>query len=126
MALGFQNDQIAVFGEDIQTLIEGQRWFVVGSGAIGCEMLKNYAMMGLGCGSGEIVVTGKRMTSKRNCHVKLHSDEAGFESASIRASKMIARLLSIVNSARTLFHSVSHSLKMKLAIAGCLFHARQD
>jgi len=49
--------QIAVFGEDIQTLIEGQRWFVVGSGAIGCEMLKNYAMMGLGCGSGEIIVT---------------------------------------------------------------------
>ena len=51
--------KIAVFGEDMQTLIEGQRWFVVGSGAIGCEMLKNFAMMGLGCGGGEIIVTGQ-------------------------------------------------------------------
>ena len=43
----------------MQTLIESQRWFVVGSGAIGCEMLKNFAMMGLGCGGGEIIVTGQ-------------------------------------------------------------------
>jgi len=49
--------QIAVFGEDFQTVMEAQRWFVVGSGAIGCEMLKNFAMMGLGCGKGEIIVT---------------------------------------------------------------------
>jgi len=49
--------QIAVFGEDFQSVIEAQRWFVVGSGAIGCEMLKNFAMMGLGCGKGEIIVT---------------------------------------------------------------------
>ena len=51
--------QIAVFGEDFQTVMEAQRWFVVGSGAIGCEMLKNFAMMGLGCGKGEIIVTGR-------------------------------------------------------------------
>ena len=55
----FLNLQIAVFGEAIQEQIEKQRWFVVGSGAIGCEMLKNFAMMGLGCGGGEIIVTGQ-------------------------------------------------------------------
>jgi len=27
----------------------------VGAGAIGCEMLKNWAMMGIGCGSGGLV-----------------------------------------------------------------------
>jgi len=58
--------QIAVFGEDMQTLIEGQRWFVVGSGAIGCEMLKNFAMMGLGCGGGEIIVTDGDTIEKSN------------------------------------------------------------
>ena len=42
----------------MQALLEKQRWFVVGSGAIGCEMLKNFAMMGLGCGEGEVLVTG--------------------------------------------------------------------
>lgn len=26
------------------------RYFLVGAGAIGCEMLKNWAVMGIGCG----------------------------------------------------------------------------
>jgi ubiquitin-activating enzyme E1 len=26
-----------------------QRWFIVGAGAIGCELLKNFAMIGVGC-----------------------------------------------------------------------------
>lgn len=31
---------------------------MIGAGAIGCELLKNYAMLGLGTGSdGEIIVT---------------------------------------------------------------------
>ena len=31
---------------------------MVGSGAIGCELLKNYAMIGLGCGKdGKITLT---------------------------------------------------------------------
>lgn len=58
--------QIAVFGEAIQEQIEKQRWFVVGSGAIGCEMLKNFAMMGLGCGGGEIIVTDGDTIEKSN------------------------------------------------------------
>jgi len=58
--------QIAVFGEDMQALLEKQRWFVVGSGAIGCEMLKNFAMMGLGCGEGEVLVTDGDTIEKSN------------------------------------------------------------
>jgi len=56
-----------VFGSAMQALIESQRWFVVGSGAIGCELLKNFAMMGLGCGpKGEIIVTDGDTIEKSN------------------------------------------------------------
>jgi ubiquitin-activating enzyme E1 len=37
----------AVFGWKYLTHLASQRWFVVGAGAIGCELLKNLAMMGI-------------------------------------------------------------------------------
>ena len=37
--------------------VTDQRQFLVGAGAIGCEMLKNWAMMGLGTRNGHITVT---------------------------------------------------------------------
>ena len=40
------DDQIAIFGNEIQKKIEKSRIFMVGAGATGCEFLKNYAMMG--------------------------------------------------------------------------------
>ncbi len=42
--------QIAVVGRSFQQKIANARQFLVGSGAIGCEMLKNWSMMGLGSG----------------------------------------------------------------------------
>ena len=40
---------------------------LVGAGAIGCEMLKNWAMMGLGCGpGGNVVVTDPDTIEKSN------------------------------------------------------------
>jgi ubiquitin-activating enzyme E1 len=44
--------QAAVFGWKYQEALLRQRWFIVGAGAIGCELLKNFAMMGVGCGTG--------------------------------------------------------------------------
>uniref|UniRef100_A0A9L0K750 Ubiquitin-like modifier-activating enzyme 1 n=1 Tax=Equus asinus TaxID=9793 RepID=A0A9L0K750_EQUAS len=44
--------QVAVFGSDLQEKLGKQRYFLVGAGAIGCELLKNFAMIGLGCGEG--------------------------------------------------------------------------
>ncbi|XP_062456882.1 LOW QUALITY PROTEIN: ubiquitin-like modifier-activating enzyme 1, partial [Rhea pennata] len=44
--------QIAVFGEELQAKLGDQKYFVVGAGAIGCELLKNFALLGLGCGAG--------------------------------------------------------------------------
>lgn len=39
----------------------------MGAGAIGCELLKNFAMIGLGCGEGgEVVVTDMDTIEKSN------------------------------------------------------------
>ena len=40
------DDQISIFGNEIQQKIEKSRIFMVGAGATGCEFLKNFAMMG--------------------------------------------------------------------------------
>jgi len=50
--------QIAIFGKAVQRKISNQKWFLVGVGALGCEYLKAYALMGLGTGSkGSIHIT---------------------------------------------------------------------
>lgn len=48
----------AVIGNKLVEMASESRIFMVGAGAIGCELLKNFAMIGLGTGeSGKIVVT---------------------------------------------------------------------
>ncbi|KAL8212241.1 UNVERIFIED_CONTAM: hypothetical protein K2H54_041170, partial [Gekko kuhli] len=50
--------QLAIFGADFQEQLGKQKYFVVGAGAIGCELLKNLAMIGLAaCEGGNITVT---------------------------------------------------------------------
>ncbi|CAF1455812.1 unnamed protein product, partial [Rotaria sordida] len=39
-----------VFGEDFQDKLGNAKYFLIGSGAIGCEILINFAIMGIGCG----------------------------------------------------------------------------
>jgi len=59
--------QIAVFGRAFQEKIANIKDFLVGAGAIGCEMLKNYAMIGLGTGpKGHITVTDNDSIEKSN------------------------------------------------------------
>ncbi|KAJ3371127.1 hypothetical protein GGF31_003550 [Allomyces arbusculus] len=59
--------QIAVFGAEYQQRLHDTREFVVGAGAIGCEMLKNYALMGLGTSDkGHIFVTDMDSIEKSN------------------------------------------------------------
>ena len=66
--LGTRYDgQIAVFGKDFQENISNMKEFLVGAGAIGCEMLKNWAMMGLATGpNGKITVTDNDNIEKSN------------------------------------------------------------
>lgn len=59
--------QIAVFGKTFQEKIFNCRQFLVGAGAIGCEMLKNWSLIGLGSGpNGTIYVTDLDTIEKSN------------------------------------------------------------
>uniref|UniRef100_A0A8V5GR52 E1 ubiquitin-activating enzyme n=1 Tax=Melopsittacus undulatus TaxID=13146 RepID=A0A8V5GR52_MELUD len=95
--------QIAVFGADLQAKLGAQKYFVVGAGAIGCELLKNFAMMGLGCGpEGSITVTDMDTIEKSNLNrqflfrpwdvtVRLKSERAA---AAVRAMNPSLRITS--------------------------------
>merc|ERR1719350_1366032 len=63
---GRYDRQVAVFGKAFQKKLGEQKYFVVGAGAIGCELLKNFAMMGLGCDGGSVTVTDMDMIEKSN------------------------------------------------------------
>jgi len=58
--------QAAVLGWTLQERLFALRYLLVGAGAIGCEMLKNFAMMGVGAGSGRVVVTDPDTIEKSN------------------------------------------------------------
>lgn len=47
-----------MLGTDLVSKIKNCKLFMIGAGAIGCELLKNYAMLGLGTGKeGHIILT---------------------------------------------------------------------
>lgn len=61
--------QIAVFGQRAQRRLEAARTFVVGAGALGCEFLKGFALMGVGCNAaagGAVVVTDMDSIERSN------------------------------------------------------------
>ncbi|KAH8405459.1 hypothetical protein KR215_000197 [Drosophila sulfurigaster] len=65
--LGTRYDaQIAIFGRKFQEKLASSKWFIVGAGAIGCELLKNFGMLGLGVGDGQIFVTDMDLIEKSN------------------------------------------------------------
>ncbi|KAM6248192.1 ubiquitin-like modifier-activating enzyme 7 isoform 2-T2 [Spheniscus humboldti] len=64
--------QIAVFGAAFQEQLGRQKYLVVGAGAIGCELLKNFAMMGLAAGpGGDLTVTDMDTVALSNLHRQL-------------------------------------------------------
>lgn len=59
--------QISVFGSRLQKKLEDAKAFVVGSGALGCEFLKNLALMGVCCGEeGKLTITDDDVIEKSN------------------------------------------------------------
>ncbi|XP_047308611.1 ubiquitin-activating enzyme E1 1-like [Impatiens glandulifera] len=59
--------QVSVFGSKLQKKLEEAQLFVVGSGALGCEFLKNLALMGVSCGSqGKLTITDDDIIEKSN------------------------------------------------------------
>eukprot|EP00944_MAST-04C_sp_MAST-4C-sp1_P014587 g14587.t1 len=52
------DDHTIIFGAKLQEKLMNQKTFMVGCGALGCELLKNFAMGGIGCGpDGLITIT---------------------------------------------------------------------
>ena len=43
------DDQIKVYGREIQAKLGNVKTFMVGAGALGCEFIKAFALMGVGC-----------------------------------------------------------------------------
>ncbi|KAJ9613057.1 E1 ubiquitin-activating protein [Cladophialophora chaetospira] len=81
--------QIAVFGKEYQDKLSNVKNFLVGTGAIGCEMLKNYAMIGLGTGpKGHITVTDNDSIEKSNLNRQFlfRSKDVGKQKSEVAAA----------------------------------------
>ncbi|KAH7248960.1 uncharacterized protein BKA55DRAFT_570445 [Fusarium redolens] len=86
--------QIAVFGTEFQNKIANLKQFLVGAGAIGCEMLKNWAMIGLGTGpEGKIWVTDMDSIERSNLNRQFlfRADDVG-QMKSDRAALAVQRM----------------------------------
>lgn len=95
------DSQSIVFGDDVQRRIEDLKFFIVGAGAIGCELLKNFAMMGVGCGNGELVVTDMDLIEKSNLNRQFlfRPCDVGFPK-----SRTAARAVKAMNNELNIFH----------------------
>jgi ubiquitin-activating enzyme E1 len=52
------DDQILVYGREVQEKLAKVRTFMIGAGALGCEYVKAFALMGIGCSTeGKVTVT---------------------------------------------------------------------
>ena len=52
------DDQILVYGREVQEKLTKVKTFMIGAGALGCEFVKAFALMGVGCSQeGKVTVT---------------------------------------------------------------------
>jgi len=90
--------QVSIYGRKFQSVLGNLKYFVVGAGAIGCELLKNFAIMGVGCGDGKIYVTDMDLIEKSNLNRQfLFRVEDVQASKSETAAKAIKRMNPNVN-----------------------------
>ena len=60
------DDQIAIFGRELQEKLNNLNIFMVGAGALGCEYIKNFCLMGISSGNGKITITDNDNISLSN------------------------------------------------------------
>jgi len=65
-AAGRYAAQVSLFGAAFQSSLGRTRAFLVGSGALGCELIKNFALMGVACAGGQLTVTDDDVIEKSN------------------------------------------------------------
>ena len=78
------DDIISVFGEKIFSLIQSLNIFLAGSGAVGCEVLKNLALLGIN--SGLIVDDDNIEISNLNRQFLFHEEHKGKSKAFVAAN----------------------------------------
>jgi ubiquitin-activating enzyme E1 len=61
------DSQIAVFGRSVQANLSKLRTFLVGAGALGCEFLKNFALMGIAASDAPPHPTSRNDVSTHGC-----------------------------------------------------------
>ena len=85
------DDQIAIFGNEIQEKIQKSNIFMVGAGATGCEFLKNFAMMGF-CSDKNAKFT---VTDNDNIEISNLSRQFLFRKKNVGKSKSIIAVESV-------------------------------
>eukprot|EP00511_Aplanochytrium_stocchinoi_P001510 CAMPEP_0204843978 /NCGR_PEP_ID=MMETSP1346-20131115/48292_1 /ASSEMBLY_ACC=CAM_ASM_000771 /TAXON_ID=215587 /ORGANISM="Aplanochytrium stocchinoi, Strain GSBS06" /LENGTH=1136 /DNA_ID=CAMNT_0051983205 /DNA_START=92 /DNA_END=3502 /DNA_ORIENTATION=- len=87
------DDLIKILGRPLHTKLMLSKTFMVGCGALGCEMLKNFALLGVACdASGEGLVT---VTDNDNIEVSNLSRQFLFREDNVGQSKSVAATTAI-------------------------------
>jgi len=94
--------QIAIFGKAVQDKLASSRIFLVGCGALGCEYIKAFALMGLGVNGGSIHMTDDDRIELSNLSRQFlfrrkHVGSAKSKSAAGAALEMNPELTPILN-----------------------------
>jgi len=77
--------QRAVFGQSVQHKLASLRLFLVGAGAIGCEVLKTWALMGVGCGSESLASSESLRYADENCSAASSSSPSSSSASSLHS-----------------------------------------
>jgi ubiquitin-activating enzyme E1 len=85
------DDQIAIFGNEIQEKIQKSNIFMVGAGATGCEFLKNFGMMGF-CSDKNALFT---VTDNDNIEISNLSRQFLFKNKDVGKSKSAVAIQSV-------------------------------
>jgi len=91
-----QNDRYdpyrKIFGNELQDRIQKLKYFLIGAGALGCEILKNWAMMGVGT-KGRLTVTDMDKIERSNLSRQFlfHDEDIG-KMKSIAAAQSVLKM----------------------------------
>eukprot|EP01121_Diplochlamys_sp_Union-15-3_P009370 TRINITY_DN2560_c0_g1_i1.p1 TRINITY_DN2560_c0_g1~~TRINITY_DN2560_c0_g1_i1.p1 ORF type:complete len:1039 (-),score=203.29 TRINITY_DN2560_c0_g1_i1:40-2991(-) len=79
--------QIICIGKTLNNKLRDAKLFMIGAGAIGCEMLKNYALLGIGTGKhGQVIVTDNDLIETSNLSRQFLFREKDVQSAKSETS----------------------------------------
>ena len=77
------DDQIAIFGNDMQKKLSDLNIFMIGAGALGCEFLKNFALMGISTNNNKKII----ITDNDNIEISNLNRQFLFRRVDINKSK---------------------------------------